>query len=350
MAIEYGIAPLPGRAAWTSTLTPDWNYGGRGGGATAAAGAGGGTSGGAAGGFAPVNTASVGGDIAKYNLSAIAGDPRLNPIMRNIEGIVPGDLRRNLEQAAAERGIGIGAPNSANANTQLLQALGLTSYDLMTKGVDQYRDLLAGVPKLNPESLFVSPSEQVANNLKMQMQRAALEAEAQRQAEREAAATSRASMGIGASAAAQANELAFKQSAMNAEASRAAATKAATARMIDSILNRNAVGWGGNEFTPGYAPQNDAWTGGDTGTDFFGYLDNLDPNLLGSNPTAPAGSDTYYGGFARDFGLDTGLNYSSTYGAPEGYTFENYGPPSNDYGASDAADFEYAWDTLTGNF
>jgi hypothetical protein len=286
----------------------------------------------------PVNTAGLGSQIAQYNLSAVAGDPRLNPIMRNIQGVIPGDLRRNIEQAAAERGVGIGAPNSANANTQLLKSLGLTTYDLMNQGVQQYRDLLSGVPKLDPGLLFVSAGEQASNALKRQLQAEQIAAELQRQREANDAALLRSRESNAAGASAQANELAFKANQLNADRERSASSAAATARMIDSILNRNTGDWGGNEFTPGYTGQNDAWTGGGTGTDFFGYLENIDPNLMAGNETPASNS---YGGFTRDFSVDTGVPETSSYGAPEGYTFENYDTGGEDYGASDMADFEY---------
>ena len=115
------------------------------------------------------NTSLIGSDISKYYASAMANDPRMAPILANLTGQVPADVLAQIEQAGAERGVGIGSYGGGNDQTAMLRALGLTSMDLKDKGVSQYGDFYNSVPKLNPDSLFVSPTEQAKMNLSREL-------------------------------------------------------------------------------------------------------------------------------------------------------------------------------------
>lgn len=80
-------------------------------------------------------------------------------ILSNLRGQVPEDVVRLLQQKAAERGAMTGmAPDSPNLNASYLQALGLTSLDLMGRGEQQLSGAVERTPMpqpLNPASLFV---------------------------------------------------------------------------------------------------------------------------------------------------------------------------------------------------
>jgi hypothetical protein len=65
--------------------------------------------------------------------------------------------------------VGIGSYGGGNDQTAMLRALGLTSMDLKDKGVSQYGDFYKSIPSLNPESLFVSPTEQAKMNLQREL-------------------------------------------------------------------------------------------------------------------------------------------------------------------------------------
>jgi hypothetical protein len=115
------------------------------------------------------NTGLIGNDIAQYYTAAMKNDPRMANIMSNLTGQVPADVLARIEQVGAERGVGIGSYGGGNDQTAMLRALGLTSMDLKDKGVSQYGDFYNSVPKLNPDSLFVSPTEQAKMNLQREL-------------------------------------------------------------------------------------------------------------------------------------------------------------------------------------
>lgn len=146
--------------------------------------------------FTAPNTAGIGADIGQYYRTAMAGDPRLNAIMRNIKGTVPGDVQRQIAQAGAERGVMIGAPGSDNSNTGMLRALGLTSLDLTNKGISQYGDIYSQVPKLNPADTFISPEAQAKMNLQAFLAKQEQDAQMARLGVSESGATGRAAMNL----------------------------------------------------------------------------------------------------------------------------------------------------------
>lgn len=75
-----------------------------------------------------------------------------------LQGQVPPDVIRQMQQQAAERGIATGSPGSDNSNASYLQSLGLTSLGLQDQGSKELSQSIADtpVPQLfNPASLFV---------------------------------------------------------------------------------------------------------------------------------------------------------------------------------------------------
>lgn len=74
-----------------------------------------------------------------------------------LRGEVPLDVRNQIQQAGAERGIATGAPGSSNANASWLKALGLTSLGLQQQGGQNFSQQIADTPFpeiWNPASLF----------------------------------------------------------------------------------------------------------------------------------------------------------------------------------------------------
>lgn len=84
-------------------------------------------------------------------------------ILNELQGRVPTDVLRQMEQTAAERGIGTGTAGSASGNAALLRALGLTSLGLQQQGEQNLTGAIARTPQaplFNPASFFVSPEQQ----------------------------------------------------------------------------------------------------------------------------------------------------------------------------------------------
>lgn len=102
----------------------------------------------------------VGTAVGRYVTSAIQGDPRLPAIMQNISGTISPDVQRQIAQAAAERGIATGSYGGGQDQSAYLRALGLTSQDLINRGIEQYAQLYGQVPKIAPESYIVPASQQ----------------------------------------------------------------------------------------------------------------------------------------------------------------------------------------------
>lgn len=83
---------------------------------------------------------------------------RSQNIGSELKGQLPADVIRQIQQAAAERGIATGSPGSDNSNASYLQSLGLTSLGLQHQGSADLSQSIADtpVPQLfNPASLFV---------------------------------------------------------------------------------------------------------------------------------------------------------------------------------------------------
>jgi hypothetical protein len=71
----------------------------------------------------------------------------------------------NLNQAAAERGVATGSPDSPNAGAAALRALGLTDLDLEKLGHTQLTEAIQRTPRgpeFNPASMLVDPNMQTA--------------------------------------------------------------------------------------------------------------------------------------------------------------------------------------------
>ena len=84
-------------------------------------------------------------------------------ILSHLEGVIPSDVLEQIKQTAAERGISTGLGGSANANTALLRALGLTSMGLQSQGEQELSGAIQRTPTaqlFNPASFFVTPQQQ----------------------------------------------------------------------------------------------------------------------------------------------------------------------------------------------
>ena len=96
---------------------------------------------------------------------------------QELGGQVPADVQRQLQQAAAERGISTGqGPNSPNDSASYLQALGLTSLGQMQTGMQGFNQLYQDTPTgpaFNPSSMFVTPEQQQAAQLAANQEAAA---------------------------------------------------------------------------------------------------------------------------------------------------------------------------------
>jgi hypothetical protein len=96
------------------------------------------------------------------NYSAMVNTSSGN-ILNELEGKVPTDVVRMLEQTAAERGISTGTAGSPSGNAALLRAMGLTSLDLTQRGESNLTGAISRtptVPLLNPATFFVNPEQQ----------------------------------------------------------------------------------------------------------------------------------------------------------------------------------------------
>jgi hypothetical protein len=105
------------------------------------------------------------------NYQALLGQASGNALS-NLQGNLPADVVRNIQQAGAERGVSTGSPSSPNANAAYLRALGLTSLGLQQTGQQQFGQLVGLTPtgpQFNPASLLVSPEQyqqaQAAQNI-----------------------------------------------------------------------------------------------------------------------------------------------------------------------------------------
>jgi len=77
-----------------------------------------------------------------------------------LAGNLPADVIRNLQQAAAERGVAVGSPGSPNSSAAYLRALGLSSLDLSNMGQQNLSSALArnpAAPLFDPSQLLITP-------------------------------------------------------------------------------------------------------------------------------------------------------------------------------------------------
>jgi hypothetical protein len=135
---------------------------------------------------------AVGGGVAQYYGLVSSALPTFEPIQRNIAGIPNPEVARRLEQAAAERGVGIGSYGGGNTTTNYLRALGLTGQELQDTGIEQYRQAMATIPALNPSDLFISPTNLSQMNLNWMTTQSELNAAMARQRAADQAALERA--------------------------------------------------------------------------------------------------------------------------------------------------------------
>lgn len=82
-----------------------------------------------------------------------------------LRGEVPSDVRYQLEQAAAQRGVGRGMPSAAITNLDYLRGLGLTSLGLQQEGeraLGGAMQRISSVPFFDYTRFLVTPQEQQA--------------------------------------------------------------------------------------------------------------------------------------------------------------------------------------------
>jgi len=88
-------------------------------------------------------------------------------IASKLAGVVPTDVLEQLQQGAAERGIGSGSYLDDNQSAAYLKALGLTSLDLQNQGESELTNAIKRTPTaqlFNPGSFLVSPEDMQASN------------------------------------------------------------------------------------------------------------------------------------------------------------------------------------------
>lgn len=201
--------------------------------------------------------------VARYYRNALAGDPRMAAVTRNMRGVVSPDVRNSLAQAAAERGVGIGSYGGGADTSGLLRSLGLTSMDLTNRGIQQYGEMYEGVPDLDPESLFITPSQQAEMDLRREELNRRIAAEA---------ANLRAR--LQAEADAQNRTLSQDRDFFNMSRTDTLGGAASTNAALSGILNRLTGQPGGTGGTPGagYGDGEGVYGGSGTGgpTGWFG--------------------------------------------------------------------------------
>lgn len=82
-----------------------------------------------------------------------------------LHGQIPQDVQNLIAQQAAERGVAIGSPDSANASANLLRSLGLTSLGLQSQGLSNLGSLIGMTPTgpaFNAGNMLVDPNQQQA--------------------------------------------------------------------------------------------------------------------------------------------------------------------------------------------
>jgi hypothetical protein len=246
----------------------------------------------------------IGTSIGAYYGGALANDPRLPAINRNISGQIAPDVRNMLGQAAAERGIGIGSYGGGNDQSSLLRALGLTSMDLSNKGIDQYGSAYNSVPALNPTSLFINPTDQAQMDLQKLMQTESLNSGAAIQAANRASQERMHANSLGASGSQFNRSMGASQARFDKERADALSGFGKTDSMLQGIIDRNSGGGsrGGTTATGNWgsqvrmnAPLPDAYYGG-----VSGYYDGGTSDPYWDNPNTSGYGQDYYDGGTSD--------------------------------------------------
>lgn len=279
-----------------------------------------------------VATAPIGADISNYYQAALSNDPRMAGINRNLSGQVAPDVKRQMAQAAAERGIGIGSYGAGNDQSAYLRALGLTSMGLTNQGIGQYSEAYNSVPKLSPSDLFVSSSTQAGleqqralaaqdEKLKRDLLSQELASKSQLQRDALTAEANRQSLSLSSNERMQANALGQDAAQFNANRTDTASGAAATNAKLQGMLNRlsggSATGGSsGTSYSSGGSPQ----AGSQSGYNW-------------ANPgAAQSGGLQNYGGLQGDY-FDTGGGNSSI--SYSNQPTEYYGTNSDPFSTGD---------------
>lgn len=249
-------------------------------------------------------------DLAKQATGYTTGVYVGSPFYKNIEalkaGIVPSDVKTQLTQAAAERGVGIGSYGGPQTESSLLRALGLTSLGLQEQAIKDYATVIGAAPGLNLQTLYETPSQKAAREQEAELARLAREQglTLEQMREQYGLLQSREAM-------------AAQEAARRAQWEQAILGSRATGAVLDQYLRRYSPtpsvmpGEGGDLFG-GYD------LGGEGGytTPFYGeYAPELEEYLWG----AP---ESYLGGGGWEFGTPVGTMSPEQSLAESGYYFE----------------------------
>jgi hypothetical protein len=289
---------------------------------------------------------AVGGGVAKYYGNVMQGMPTYEPIMRNISGRLQPDTTRQIAQAAAERGVGIGSYGGANDATAMLRALGLTSQDLTNQGIQQYNQTMTAVPALSPTNLFITPTDRSKMNLQWATSQAEINAALQRQREMDKAALERARVTQETAYGTTGMNVASQQRMQSERLAQQAATDAAImeaarkaqeweqSRALANEMGLNAWSGGGANWSgggPGGGITTPSTQGGvysgspSTGAMYSGgQFASPEAEYAMMQEIGPGGSyyDPYAGFFSQDYYAPGELATAYDYGAPP--TYEDY--------------------------
>lgn len=112
--------------------------------------------------------ASGAGAAANLNTvlpGATAGlEQGLGVATQDLTGQLPADVIAQIQQGAAERGVGTGTNGSPNSNASYLKALGLNSLDLQNTGIKDLSTVIGSTPigpQFNPNSQLIDPAQQL---------------------------------------------------------------------------------------------------------------------------------------------------------------------------------------------
>lgn len=112
--------------------------------------------------------ASAAGALTQLLQNLPGAQGMLNQSSTNISdllgGNIPKDVVRRLSQLAAERGVNIGSPDSANSMASLIQSLGLTSLGLTQAGENELTAAIGRTPtgpKFDPSTMLINPQLQL---------------------------------------------------------------------------------------------------------------------------------------------------------------------------------------------
>ena len=292
------------------------------------------------------NPSGIGSSIGSYYSGALANDPRLPAINRNISGQIAPDVRNMLAQSAAERGIGIGSYGGGNDQSSLLRALGLTSMDLTNKGVGQYGEAYSQVPALNPTSLFINPTDQAQMALNQQLQSQRIASEQMMASQSINAAAGRQAGQLAASSQDSAAQRAQEQAQFDQKRKDALSALSSSNSRLQGIIDRNSGGGtGGRSATSVTSPFP---YGGGAQSDFAGDINNLwwQPSDYGSGYTGPSANpvdrsyDSPWQSNLENAYYSGADSYSYDYGAaPSAYDFGNMEDAY--YSGADSYSYDY---------